>query len=91
MRNHLPVGAIRQQQLWNNIHCALLTGSPSLPSPWRLLTEAGVLLGSGVFFLPFTEKGEIPYENSRLVSLDPKNELISLENCTMCFHHNGET
>lgn len=60
MRNHLPVGAIRQQQLWNNIHCVLLTGSPSLPSPWRLLTEAGVLLGSGVFFLPFTEKGEIP-------------------------------
>lgn len=30
MRNHLPAGAIRQQPLWNNIHCALFTGSPSL-------------------------------------------------------------
>lgn len=30
MRNHLPVGAILQQLLWNNIHYARFTGSPSL-------------------------------------------------------------
>lgn len=61
IHNSLPGKPLQTLPLLTyNIHCALLTGSPSLPSPWRLLTEAGVLLGSGVFFLPFTEKGEIP-------------------------------
>lgn len=56
MRNHLPVGAIRQQQLWNNIHCACSLGTPGFLHHGDVPQEAGGLLGSGVFFLPFTEK-----------------------------------